>query len=162
MFMVGDVKQSIYRFRQADPALFNRKYHDFVEVKDGNLSVDQIGEKIILAENFRSVQNVADLTNLIFRQLIDEKIGEISYDQNASLKAGNQSYPAQTAHLSADILVYESKQEQDEKDDQGENSFEIDSKEQGQIYLVANRIKKMINEDHQQIFDRDSGEMRAL
>lgn len=162
MFMVGDVKQSIYRFRQADPALFNRKYHDFAEVKDGNLSVDQVGEKVILAENFRSVQNVADLTNLIFRQLMDEKIGEISYDQNASLKAGNQSYPAQTAHLSADILVYESKQEQAEEDDQDDNSFEIDSKEQGQIYLVANRIKKMVNEDHQQIFDRDSGEMRAL
>lgn len=162
MFMVGDVKQSIYRFRQADPALFNRKYHDFAELKEDETLTDQPGEKIILAENFRSVQNVADFTNLIFRQIMDEKIGEISYDDNASLIAGNLSYPPQTAHLSTDILVYESQEEQDEQEEQIEDDFEIDSKEQGQIYLVANKIKKLINEEHKEIFDRDSGQMRPL
>lgn len=164
MFMVGDVKQSIYRFRQADPALFNRKYHDFVELSTGeNVNLDHPGEKIILAENFRSVQNVADFTNLIFTQLMGEKIGEINYDENAMLKAGNLSYPAQTAHLSADILVYESQEEsEDEPEDQVETDFEIDSKEQGQIYLVANKIKQLVNEEHREIFDRDTGEMRPL
>lgn len=161
MFMVGDVKQSIYRFRQADPALFNRKYHDFIEVESGELAVDQPGEKIILAENFRSVENVADLTNLIFSQVMDEKVGEIAYDENASLKAGNLSYPAETAHLSADVLVYESKEKEatDETDD--ELTFEIDDKEQGQIDIVAHKIKQL-KEAHQQIFDRDLGQMREL
>ncbi|GKS80923.1 ATP-dependent helicase/nuclease subunit A [Ligilactobacillus pabuli] len=161
MFMVGDVKQSIYRFRQADPALFNRKYHDFAEAETGELPADQPGEKIILAENFRSVENVADLTNLIFSQVMDEKIGEISYDENASLKAGNLSYPAETAHLSTDVLVYESKEKEDTDETENELSFEIDSKEQGQIYLVAHKIKQL-KEEHKQIFDRDLGQMRDL
>lgn len=161
MFMVGDVKQSIYRFRQADPALFNRKYHDFTETADGQLSATKAGEKIILAENFRSVENVADLTNLIFSQLMDEKIGEISYDKDASLRAGNLSYPPDLTHLAADVLVYESK-ENEETTNELPVDFEIDSKEQGQIYLVANKINQLIKKEHRQIFDRETGEMRPL
>ncbi|GBG94104.1 ATP-dependent helicase/nuclease subunit A [Ligilactobacillus salitolerans] len=165
LFMVGDVKQSIYRFRQADPALFNHKYHIFSESTSGELSADKPGEKIILAENFRSVHNVADLTNLIFKQLMDEKVGEISYDSNAELKAANQQYPPTTQHVEAELLVYESGEAQNDNEDTEQapaaETFEIDSKEQGQIYLVATKIKKLFAQ-HLQIFDRDKGEMRDL
>ncbi|MBU5585310.1 UvrD-helicase domain-containing protein, partial [Enterococcus sp. S181_ASV_20] len=61
-FMVGDVKQSIYGFRLADPTLFIQKYHDFAD-EDG-------GRRIILAENFRSRKEVLDFTNLVFSQLM--------------------------------------------------------------------------------------------
>ncbi len=164
MFMVGDVKQSIYRFRQADPALFNQKYQEYVAIDDGQSIAGAPGEKIILAENFRSVENVADLTNLVFRQLMDQKIGEISYDDNAALKAGNLSYPTETRHVSTDILIYESNESSEEGTDeeQSENYFEIDSKEEGQIYLVAHKIKRLIETEHASIFDRRSGTMRPL
>lgn len=70
MFMVGDVKQSIYQFRLADPLLFLHKYDDFG-------AHPEHGDRIVLAENFRSVENVDNLTNLIFSQLMDAPVGQI-------------------------------------------------------------------------------------
>ena len=58
LVMVGDVKQSIYRFREADPTLFLAKYENYRKGKGG--------ESIVLAENFRSMQNVTGFTNVLF------------------------------------------------------------------------------------------------
>ena len=80
LFMVGDVKQSIYGFRLADPTLFIQKYHDFAD-EDG-------GRRIILAENFRSRKEVLDFTNLVFSQLMDQSVGQIEYDKQAELIYG--------------------------------------------------------------------------
>ena len=85
LFMVGDVKQSIYAFRLADPSLFLRKYAAFAD-KNG-------GERIILAENFRSRAEVIGFTNFIFEQLMDERVGQMAYDEAAKLQAGNKSFP---------------------------------------------------------------------
>ena len=75
--MVGDVKQSIYKFRQADPTLFMDKYHRFT--KDG----DQSGLRIDLSKNFRSRKEVLATTNYLFDHMMDEEVGEIEYDADA-------------------------------------------------------------------------------
>ena len=85
MFMVGDVKQSIYRFRHAEPSLFIKKYHEFAKETSS-------GERIDLARNFRSREHILTATNYIFRQILDEHVGEVNYDQEAELVYGNQMY----------------------------------------------------------------------
>src|SRR5699024_10460607 len=67
-FMVGDVKQSVYRFRHAEPNLFIEKYNRFNKEKD-------TGKRIDLARNFRSREEVLDSANYIFRQVLDEQLG---------------------------------------------------------------------------------------
>ena len=81
LFMVGDVKQSIYRFRLADPTLFLSKYNAFARDP-------QQGQRIDLTHNFRSRANVLHAVNFLFRQLMTERIGELVYDEAAELQAG--------------------------------------------------------------------------
>lgn len=85
MFMVGDVKQSVYRFRHAEPTLFIKKYKQFA-------TDDSLGKRIDLARNFRSRNEVLTGANYIFRQILDETVGEIAYDDDAELVYGNKSY----------------------------------------------------------------------
>ena len=77
--MVGDVKQSIYKFRQADPSLFIEKYNRF------SSSGNESGLRIDLSQNFRSRQGVLSTTNYLFKHMMDEQVGEISYDDAAQL-----------------------------------------------------------------------------
>ncbi|TLN17021.1 helicase-exonuclease AddAB subunit AddA, partial [bacterium] len=87
MFMVGDVKQSIYRFRLAEPALFLQKYRSFPrDAGAQDLGVD-------LARNFRSRREVVDAVNFVFRQLMTERAGEIAYDEKAELVCGAEYLP---------------------------------------------------------------------
>src|SRR5699024_6310750 len=72
MFMVGDVKQSIYRFRHAEPSLFIGKYNAFAKEVHSGLRID-------LARNFRSRKHVLSGVNFIFKQMMDEEVGEIQY-----------------------------------------------------------------------------------
>jgi ATP-dependent helicase/nuclease subunit A len=89
LFMVGDVKQSIYRFRLAEPELFLTKYKEFRQ----SSGVNGKGLLVDLAHNFRSRQEVLAGTNYIFKQVMDEAVGEINYDQDAELVFGAQDYP---------------------------------------------------------------------
>ncbi|MEQ6028567.1 helicase-exonuclease AddAB subunit AddA [Staphylococcus saccharolyticus] len=82
LFMVGDVKQSIYRFRQADPSLFIEKYYRF-----SNEGIDS-GMRIDLSQNFRSRQEVLSTTNYLFKHMMDEQVGEITYDEAVQLYFG--------------------------------------------------------------------------
>lgn len=85
LFMVGDVKQSIYRFRLADPTIFTEKYLSYADLDNANP-----GEpvRIMLQENFRSRSEVIEAANHVFRTCMSEKLGEIDYDENAELKCG--------------------------------------------------------------------------
>ncbi|MCU5745970.1 helicase-exonuclease AddAB subunit AddA [Staphylococcus sp. SQ8-PEA] len=82
LFMVGDVKQSIYKFRQADPSLFIDKYKRFTS--EGN----ETGLRIDLSLNFRSRKEVLTTTNYLFKHMMDESVGEIQYDDAAQLYYG--------------------------------------------------------------------------
>ncbi len=84
-FMVGDVKQSIYGFRQADPSIFLEKF-DTYENEDGN------HQRIDLHTNYRSRCQVVDTVNYIFKKLMTKELGGISYDEKAALNYG-ASYP---------------------------------------------------------------------
>lgn len=82
LFMVGDVKQSIYKFRQADPSLFIEKYNRF------NVDGYEAGMRIDLSQNFRSRKEVLSTTNYLFKHMMDEAVGEITYDDAAQLYYG--------------------------------------------------------------------------
>lgn len=84
LFMVGDVKQSIYGFRYADSDLFMSKYNDYTE---NPVSNDE-DELIILAENYRSRRSILDYTNQAFLRLMDHHIGSIDYDDKEQLRCG--------------------------------------------------------------------------
>ena len=86
LFMVGDVKQSIYRFRLAEPNLFLGKYVRFKP--DGEDS----GLRIDLSRNFRSRSEILDAVNFLFKQIMGVKVGEIDYNQDAELVKGS-GYP---------------------------------------------------------------------
>ena len=160
LFMVGDVKQSIYRFRQADPSLFMHKYQTF---KTEEMSNDfSNGELIVLQENFRSIKNIADLTNLIFMQIMDQNLGEIDYDQQAFLKAENPAYKKEQLvnNIPAKALIY-LQDSKAENDSENAPAFELDNQTQAQFVMIANEIKKLMD-NQTQIFDRDQGQMRPL
>jgi ATP-dependent helicase/nuclease subunit A len=86
LFLVGDVKQSIYRFRLADPSLFIRRY-DAYETDEG-------GHRILLNENFRSRSPILDGVNYIFRQIMSRELGEVAYTSDAMLYPGRKEEDA--------------------------------------------------------------------
>ena len=104
IYMVGDIKQSIYRFRNANPELFRKKYHDYCEGRGG--------QTIELVENFRSREEVLDDINLIFSRLMDSNIGGVDYDSRQAMVAGNEEYgkAGDTGHDNyLEILSYDKK-----------------------------------------------------
>jgi ATP-dependent helicase/nuclease subunit A len=145
LFMVGDVKQSIYRFRLAEPNLFLGKYQRFSV--DGNVR----GHRIDLSQNFRSRMEVLDGTNYLFKQLMGEKVGEINYDEAAELKLG-ATYPPDDNPI--ELLLIDQGNSADKTDSsnltEGEEdtAFDRNDLEQSQLEarLMAQKIKEMISE----------------
>ena len=89
LFMVGDVKQSIYRFRLADPGLFLEKYRSFAPAECARPGE---ARRILLQENFRSRRSVLDAANHVFSNIMSVSLGELDYDDNAALKFGALGY----------------------------------------------------------------------
>ena len=84
-FMVGDVKQSIYQFRLADPEIFLKKYHTYVAAEE---AVDHKGRKIVLSSNFRSGGEVLSAANAVFHACMSPKVGGVHYGQEEALHEG--------------------------------------------------------------------------
>ena len=82
VFMVGDVKQSIYRFRQAKPELFLGKYNSYSVIKGDRF------RKIMLYKNFRSRKQVVDAVNFLFHQIMSKRVGELNYTEEEALNPG--------------------------------------------------------------------------
>ena len=108
IFMVGDVKQSIYKFRQARPELFLEKY-DTYKLKESKKEKDNL--KIKLFKNFRSRKEVLDLTNLVFQNIMSKEYGEIEYDEGEYLNLGDKDYPS-GKNLIPELHIIETKEEQ--------------------------------------------------
>ena len=89
IFMVGDVKQSIYKFRQARPDLFLQKYEEY-QLKENKTENDHL--KIQLFKNFRSRENILNITNLVFETIMSKELGDILYNENEYLNYG-ANYP---------------------------------------------------------------------
>ena len=89
LFTVGDVKQSIYRFRLADPGIFLKHYNDYPMAGDAR---EGEGAKLLLSKNFRSRKEVLDAANFIFENVMSEELGELDYGEAEKLRVG-ASYP---------------------------------------------------------------------
>ncbi len=132
-FMVGDIKQSIYRFRQADPQIFNEKFQRYAQnPKEGKL--------ILLKENFRSSSEVLSATNDVFVRLMDQEVGEINYDSMHQLVYANTKLTPNPENK-AEFLLYD-------KDDSGqeEEESQTETKLTGEMRLVIKEILKLHQE----------------
>nr|WP_246027608.1 helicase-exonuclease AddAB subunit AddA [Lysinibacillus antri] len=144
LFMVGDVKQSIYRFRLAEPMLFLNKYTQFEEEPITN------GLKIDLNANFRSREEVLHGTNFIFEQIMGETVGEIVYDEKAGLKP---SAPYDEVEMPIELTILyeeqaEAQPEQTETDElelkQLETEEELKKSQQEARYIIK-RIRELMD-----------------
>ena len=147
LFMVGDVKQSIYGFRQAEPSLFLHKYQE--AAKDENKQ----DERILLSANFRSTKPVIKLVNQVFDHVLTTDFGGIDYQKEGQLVLGANYYPEKLPQASE--LIYSEKDSQDGSTN-AEDEDEIDSAE---IAMVINRIKQFKNENLQ-VYDTQTKEKR--
>ncbi|PWA12844.1 helicase-exonuclease AddAB subunit AddA [Pueribacillus theae] len=155
LFMVGDVKQSIYRFRLAEPSLFLEKYKSFS--KKGN----ENGLRIDLSRNFRSRAEVINGTNFIFRQIMNESIGELEYGKDAELIDG-LDYP-ETDNTEIEMLLIDRSGANAEEETI--EDVEEAEREQLEASLIANKIKQLIGKDGEKqslVYDKKLKRMRPI
>ena len=154
MFMVGDIKQSIYGFRLARPELFLEKYHTYA--KDGESQ-----QRIDLDKNFRSRPEVLAGANYVFRKLMSPELGGIAYDEAASLHAG-AAFPKkeegntdlwQTAY-ETELLLLDDQAPELEDDKSRETKMETEAA------AVAARIREMVGKE--EVVDKETGEYRKI
>ncbi|WP_223592897.1 helicase-exonuclease AddAB subunit AddA [Neobacillus bataviensis] len=147
LFMVGDVKQSIYRFRLAEPNLFLGKYNRF------RLDGEGTGLRIDLAQNFRSRKEVLDATNYLFKQIMGVKVGEIAYDEAAELKNGapypeEVPYPVEVMIIDQTAETAESTSDSEVESNEVAPEFDQADLEQSQLEarVIAAKIKELVAE----------------
>lgn len=160
MFMVGDVKQSIYRFRHAEPSLFIQKYKRFAYDESP-------AERIDLASNFRSREHVLIATNYIFRQILDEDLGEIDYDEDAELIYANKMYDTLPHTEPQPELIIIDREAPEEKEDISpeEENYQDLEKAQLEARAYAEKIKGWIGQkerDPLQVYDKATDTQRDM
>ncbi|HEY1489402.1 MAG TPA: UvrD-helicase domain-containing protein, partial [Verrucomicrobiae bacterium] len=148
-FLVGDVKQSIYRFRLADPKIF-RDYAKNWRAETGRV--------IPLAENFRSRESLLNLTNSVFGLLMREEIGGVEYNEDAQLKFGEPEKraklgTAKTAEPRVELLLRTKKMATEFSDDENEELADLDETTK-EARLIAMRLKLLVA-DRRAIWDKD-------
>lgn len=159
-FMVGDVKQSIYKFRLARPELFLEKYDTYQET--GDLC------RIDLAKNFRSRIQVVDAVNGVFSRIMSREIGGIAYDDKAALYPG-AVYPAQEDPAYGSELLLIRKPEKGEREESGIGEqhaegagvlVDYDNVRQLEALAIAARIKQL--KGSLQVMEKSAGELRPV
>lgn len=179
-FMVGDVKQSIYRFRLAEPGLFMNKYRNYqastdVDADGDKESVEGAGKRIDLARNFRARAQVVHAVNVIFRRLMNEGVAEIAYDERARLAYG-ASFPSETLGSEAytpELMLIDRQgggpdlSESTEDGVEAVTSAELESAEletaQLEARAIAVRIREMVGETDKpalSVYDKTPQTMR--
>lgn len=142
VYVVGDVKQSIYRFRNANPLLFKEKYNNYSKYNGG--------AKIDLNKNFRSRKEVAENINLIFNLIMNDDIGGANYLESHQMVFGNTAYEnVNNENYQMEILNYQMPKDK------------MFSKEEIEIFTIAKDIKEKV-ENNYKIMDKDSLEERNI
>ena len=141
VYMVGDIKQSIYRFRNANPYIFKSKYDDY--------SVSTRDKKIDLNKNFRSRSEVLDNINTIFILIMNDDIGGADYLTSHQMIFGNKAYLKEDPMHSNDMEIY---------------NYEYDksigfTKEETEAFIIAKDITEKLNNNYL-VFDKDNGNLR--
>lgn len=155
IFMVGDVKQSIYKFRQARPKLFLDKYDSYkLDPVNGE------NRKIQLFKNFRSRSNILDFTNLVFEDIMSRELGNIEYNQDEYLNLGANFETIQNQDYKTELEILDLSEENDDiwKTDEEETEEEQEKVEDVvlEARFVARKIKELID-DKYQIIDKKTG-----
>ena len=143
VYMVGDIKQSIYRFRNANPYIFKNKYDSYRDT--------DAGIKIDLVKNFRSRKEVLDNINLLFDLFMDDEIGGADYKASHRMVFGNNSYLEQgytDQNYNLDVLTYKEVPKPFTKDEQ-------------EAFIIGQDIIEKINNKFQ-VFDKDTGVLRDI
>ena len=162
IFMVGDVKQSIYRFRLARPELFMEKYKSY--------STEEAKEqRIDLHKNFRSRAQVLESVNFIFRQIMGEDLGGVAYDKDAALYPG-ASFPEGESEefVKTEVLLIEKDGEEladvQESADAGAQGSQMELENQNaqelEALAIAQRIQEIVGKE--QIVDKETREYRPV
>ena len=176
IFMVGDVKQSIYKFRQACPELFLEKYETYKKIDELNVGANCIcackediannvgagpvsaqkenSLKIQLFKNFRSRENVLKFTNIIFKNIMSKQLGDINYTEEEFLNLGADYPESNGKELNIELNIIDLNKE--EKEEEETDTAEIVEDIVIEAKLVAKKIKEVINSNYQ-IYDRKTG-----
>jgi len=165
IFMVGDVKQSIYRFRQAKPELFIKKLRTYSGDSQSKY------RKILLNKNFRSREDIIRAVNFIFSRIMSESLGEIEYTEDEKLNAGAvyevPDFPGSSVGGPVELHIIDSSEIGTEETDTTEEDFE-DYEEsalmlnsmQCEARVAANRIKELTADGGFMVIDKNTGEYR--
>ena len=145
IFMVGDVKQSIYRFRLARPELFMDKYDHYSKDESSQQRID-------LHKNFRSRDEVLSFTNDIFYQIMKRDLGGVEYDEAAALYTGAAYQEAEQPLFNSELLIAE--EDAELMKEAGMSRIELEAK------MVADKITELMKK--QLVTDEHSGELRPL
>ena len=153
IFMVGDVKQSIYKFRQARPELFLDKYETYTLENN----IESVGNKIQLFKNFRSRANILDTTNMIFEDIMSRELGDIDYTQEEYLNLGAsfEDTCEKSIKANTEVFIIENSKEQDEEVEDGILEEPIENIEL-EAKFVAKKIKEILD-SKQVVFDKKIG-----
>ncbi len=179
LFMVGDVKQSIYRFRQADPTIFIEKYEtfrDYATHTDADPILPGTDRKLVMSNNFRSLPTVLDGANYVFRSLMTKEFGEIDYTQDHWLR-GWRAAPENIAPFRTELHVLDATylKDQDASDSQGDDEGEENTeekasqkesnspitKQKAEADYIARRILRLKSENHP-VYDVDQKGYRPV
>ena len=145
-FMVGDVKQSIYKFRLARPEIFMEKYDTY---ENSVTAKDKV--RIDLSMNFRSRREVTDATNFICGQIMKKQVGNVEYDEKAALYVGASYAQQQEENLYQTELLIATESLEEER------SQALSEKEK-EAYIVADRIRELVGQFP--VTDAQTGELR--
>ena len=189
IFMVGDVKQSIYKFRQAMPELFLKKYKNYNKFEESNILVETTAEattettegtKILLFKNFRSRCNVLDFTNLIFENIMSEQLGDVNYTEEEYLNLGAIDYQDNGQNLKTEIDIidtagqtsengpeieyktsYADEDDEDGEDEEGSEELEHLEDIDIEAKYIANKIQELIDSKFQ-VYYRKAEKFRDI
>ncbi len=143
--MVGDVKQSIYRFRLADPSIFMKKYKSFKKYEDA------MGDEprcITLAQNFRSRAEVLDASNALFAEIMTEKLGGVDYTKEQYLIPREEIVDSEREDMACEFCLV------DRKDSENCSAAEAEAR------MVSKKISELVNAGFE-IYDKDKGRRRV-
>lgn len=149
LFMVGDLKQSIYKFRNAEPAIFAEKYKNYCQGNGGLC--------IRLFQNFRSRDQVVDTVNGIFHKIMTQQTGGLDYTTEEYLVRG-ATYPESTSQYQTEILLTDTAKDRYSED----SPYLKQSPTQLEAITVARRIRSLVENESMQITDKETGLLRPI
>lgn len=163
-FMVGDIKQSIYRFRMARPEIFMEKYDSFLDIDENGTPVNpyDTNTRIDLSMNFRSRKQVIDTVNSVFYKIMEKYLGGVKYNYKHALNLGAnaEEYPGQC--YESELLIYEQASEwMKEEAQENEQKISLDRNvnlKEREAKMVADKINELVG--IYQVYDNETGQFR--